>query len=216
MSFNSIWPFKKTFDMTSPTAEVFRFLRTTDLSFMYSPRLVLPWRERLQKEDAESTQKRKKHMSNLHQSIKNLAIRVYEQKEKADDVRRSTVLARMHDICENGRNHFRTKARLHTTAEMAINPADRELYAKLYSKVDEKIWNIAETRSWYDNIWDSADQQQTRCMSSFSSGLILPAHRVHNPDRQRPTRAHTARHSQGHRYLQVSTHFKDAWSKESL
>jgi hypothetical protein len=208
----------KTFDQRQrPNGEVFRFFGQRILH-MFSPRLVLPWRERLQKEAAEeeAAAKKKKRIAKLHEDIQHLSIKVFEAKEKTDQVKALTAVSRMHDICENGRKHFRTKAKWHTLAELAINPADRELYSKLYSKVDEKIWRITETRAWYDNVFQPADELQGRCGTSLSTGLTLPSHRIRNVDRQRPTRAQTARNTQGNRYLQVATHFKDAWHKESL
>ncbi len=148
----------------------------------------------------------------LKENVKDLAIKVFEQKEATDHLKLSSRKARIHDICENGRNHFLTKARLHTISEMSVNPADRELFARLYSRVDQKIWNISETRAWYDNVWQSEEAPDHRSASAAPLGLTLslPSYDL-KADRQRPTRAHTARVGLGRRHQQVSTHFREAW-----
>jgi hypothetical protein len=186
-------------------------LRTTR---MFSPRLVLPWRERLHRQDENSeasAMNKKKCLAKLHKTVDKLAIKVYVQKEKTDTVKRDNEKARRHELCENGRNHFRTKAKLHTIAEMAVNPPDRELFARLYSKTDDKTWKIAETRAWYDSVWSSSELPRDRCATAQPVGLVLPSHRDSLAERQRPTRAHTARSALGRRYMQVSTHFAEAW-----
>jgi hypothetical protein len=185
---------------------------------MFSPRLVLPWRERLHRQDEQteaSALKKKKCLAKIHRTVHNLATDVFLQKEKTDKVKRDTEMARRHAICENGKNHFQTKARLQKIAEMAINPADRELFARLYSRTDEKIWKITETRAWYDSVWSSPDLPKDRCATAQSVGLVLPSHRDSLAERQRPTRAHTARSSLGRRYMQVSTHFAEAWPEHT-
>ena len=183
---------------------------------MFSPRLILPWRERLRKNEEEvshnSSQKKSKHLTKLRENVQHLAIKVFEQKEKTDRLKETTKMSRMHDICENGRNHFLTKSRLNTIAEMAVNPADRELFARLYSRVDNKIWNISETRSWYDNVWQPVETTNGRCSSAPANPLSLSLPSYRNASRQRPTRAHTARSTQGRNHMQVSTHFNEAWS----
>ncbi len=162
-----------------------------------------------------SAQEKRKRLAKLHKTVDSLAIKVFVQKEKTDTVKRDTEMARRHTLCENGRNHFRTKAELHKIAEMAVNPADRELFARLYSKTDEKIWKIAETRAWYDSVWSSPELPRDRCATVHSVGLVLPSHRDCLAERQRPTRAQTARSALGRRYMQISTHFAEDWPQHA-
>ncbi len=192
---------------------------------MFSPRLVLPWRERLHRKDEKTEAlalKNKRCLDKLHKTVDSLAVKVFVQKEQTDTVKRDNEMARRHALCDNGKNHFRTKAQLHKIAEMAVNPADRELFARLYSRTDEKIWKIAETRAWYDSVWSSVDlqrdrcaTQRDRCATAHSVGLVLPSHRDCEAERQRPTRAQTARSTLGRRYMQISTHFAEAWPQNA-
>ncbi len=169
----------------------------------------------MHRQDEALALKKKKYLANFHKTVDSLAIKVFVQKEKTDTVKRDNDMARRHALCENGRNHFRTKAELHKIAEMAVHPADRELFARLYSKTDEKIWKIAETRAWYDSVWNISELPKDRCATAHSVGLVLPSHRDSMEQRQRPTRAHTARSALGRRYMQVSTHFAEAWPEHA-
>eukprot|EP00802_Teleaulax_amphioxeia_P022646 Tamp_23116.p1 GENE.Tamp_23116~~Tamp_23116.p1 ORF type:complete len:235 (+),score=29.97 Tamp_23116:341-1045(+) len=114
---------------------------------------VPKWRERvMMTENLERTQERAKGTSRIEELKRKqlkLTHKIQWHEEEYDRAVREASLRRAPTQNGSDRRRFTSNAQAEHKSELALRPPDRQIFSRMYSKVDRDCWRLDESRHWY-------------------------------------------------------------------